>query len=333
MKKEVIILIILGILLISPLALAQEQSQSYSGFNRFTDNVKLFFSSGDNKVDIALEIREKEINSALENLENNKETTENLERARNKLLLVQEKVSSNNAQKVKNNVNELIDKVNDYENLPDEFETYILEEEKTQLTAELVVELDGKEGQTLTREVVKDGTTGQNTVKIIVIGENGEEIITETQGQIGQIQNQIAERVVKIDMAQGIDKADIKDGVYVAKGGDEGLKPEVKTDIEEGTITNEIVEGEYAPGTSGDSPGNTIDETYDDEDIITDADCGEGVDCGDGSAEAGAEGTNDIAPAIDSNEGDSNSGITGEVISSNKEDSFLLKIFEKILGI
>ncbi|MDP2946549.1 MAG: hypothetical protein Q8N88_00395, partial [Nanoarchaeota archaeon] len=202
-------------------------AQTYSGFNRFTDNVKLFFSSGDNKVNLALNIREKEINSAFENLENNKETAENLDRARNKLLLVQEKVSVNNAERVKNNVNELVGKVNKYQNLPDEFKTYILDEEKTKLTAELVVEVNGKEGQTLTREVVKDGTTGQNMVKIVVMGENGEEIITETQGQIGQIQNQIAEKVVKIDIA-GVDKSDLENGVYVAKeegNRNEGLKP------------------------------------------------------------------------------------------------------------
>lgn len=181
--RSIFISILITILIVSPLVLAQEQTQTYSGFNRFTDNVKLFFSSGDNKVNLALEIREKEINSVLENMEDDKETTKSLERARNKLLLVQEKLSANNAEKVKVNVNEIIDKVKDYENLSEEFKNYILEEEKTQLTAKLVVEVDGKEGQTMTREVVKNGTTGQNTIKIVVIGENGEEIITETQGQ------------------------------------------------------------------------------------------------------------------------------------------------------
>ncbi len=62
MKKEAIVLLLLGILLVSPLVLAQEQSQTYSGFNRFIDNVKLFFSSGDKNVMIALGIREKESN-------------------------------------------------------------------------------------------------------------------------------------------------------------------------------------------------------------------------------------------------------------------------------
>jgi len=314
-------------------------AQTYSGFNRFTDNVKLFFSSGENKVNLALEIREKEINSALENVGDD-EATKNLERARNKLLVVQEKVSVDNAEKVKTNVDEVINKVNNYENLSDEFETYLLEEEKTQLTAELVIEVDGKEGQTLTREVVKNESTGQNMVRIVVVGENGEEIITEIQGQINQIQNNIAERVVKMDIAKNIDKADLEDGVYVAKGdggGNEGLSPEIKTDIESGgNVEDEIVENEgedYAPGTSGDSPGDVIDDTYDD-DVIEGGDCGDGVDCGDGSADPGVEGTNDVAPAVDSNEGDSEgeSVITGEVILSDREESFLMKFFRKIFG-
>ncbi|MBS3143849.1 hypothetical protein J4446_03180, partial [Candidatus Woesearchaeota archaeon] len=67
MKKEVIIIFLIGILLVSPFVLAQE-SQTYSGFDRFADNIKLFFSGGDNKVMLALEIREKELNSATNNL-------------------------------------------------------------------------------------------------------------------------------------------------------------------------------------------------------------------------------------------------------------------------
>ena len=51
MKKEVMILLLLGILFVSPLVLAQEQAQTYSGFNKFVDNIKLFFSFGDNDYD------------------------------------------------------------------------------------------------------------------------------------------------------------------------------------------------------------------------------------------------------------------------------------------
>lgn len=317
-------------------------AQSYSGFNRFTDNVKFFFSSGENKVNLALEIREKEINSALENLEDKGEVTKNLERARNKLLIVQEKVSVNNAEKVKANVNEIIDKVNNYENISSEFETYILEEEKTQLTAELIVEIEGKEGKILTREVVKDGTTGQNKVKIVIEGDKREQKIIEIEGKIAQIENQIAERVVKMDIAGKIDKSDLENGIYIAKGegnGDDGLKPEIKNDLEEGTIKNEplpepdlnkINPDLYNPNAR--APSDTIDETYDD-DLVNQGDCGDGVDCGDGSAESGTEGTNDVVPAIDSDEGDSSGVITGDVIALEGKQSFLGKLFRKIFGI
>ena len=137
MKKEVIILFLLGILLVSPLVLSQEQSQTYSGFNRFTDNVKMFFTSGDNKVRLALEIREKEVDSAIINSQNEKDSIKNLERAKEKLQLVQEKVSLDTSEEIKTSVDEVIEKINEEENLPDEFDDYLLEEEKTQLTAEL----------------------------------------------------------------------------------------------------------------------------------------------------------------------------------------------------
>ena len=81
MKKEVTVLLLLGILLVSPLIQAQEQTQTYSGFDRFTDNVKLIFSGGDNEVRLALEIREKEVNSAI-SISKSKEAIKNLERAK-----------------------------------------------------------------------------------------------------------------------------------------------------------------------------------------------------------------------------------------------------------
>lgn len=134
MKKCVILLLIV-VLLIFPLV----QAQTYSGLNRFTDNVKLFFSSGDNEVRLALEVREKEVESAINNIQNQGEdkTIENLERAKKKLQIVQEKVSLNTSEEIKTSVDEIIDKINKEEYLPDEFEDYLLEEEKTQLTAVL----------------------------------------------------------------------------------------------------------------------------------------------------------------------------------------------------
>ena len=74
------------------------------------------------------------------------------------------------------------------QNLLDNFETYILEEEKTQLTAELVIEFEGKEGQTLTREIVKDGESGRNKVEIIMDGDDGQTKVIEIAGKIGEIE-------------------------------------------------------------------------------------------------------------------------------------------------
>ncbi|MFH1358566.1 MAG: hypothetical protein ABIH37_01630 [archaeon] len=139
MKKSVIIVLILEILIVLPLVLAQEQTQTYSGFDRLADNVKLAFSGGDDKVRLALEIREKEVDSAINNIQNQEEdkTIKNLENAKEKLQIVQEKVSLDTAGEIKTSVDEIIDKVNEEENLPDEVEEYLLEEEKSQLTAVL----------------------------------------------------------------------------------------------------------------------------------------------------------------------------------------------------
>jgi hypothetical protein len=121
--------------------LAQEQYQTYSGINRFVDNVRLFFSGGDSKVSLALEIREKEVNSALENVKNgdNEEAIKNLERAQAKLKIVQTKVSLNTSEEVKISVGRIKEKIDDG-NLPEEFGKYKLEEEKTEKTAELTEE-------------------------------------------------------------------------------------------------------------------------------------------------------------------------------------------------
>ncbi len=153
MKKGVIIVVLLGMLLVLPLVLAQEknqsqgqtqqqgqtQAQTYSGFNRFIDNVKLTFSGGDNKVRQALEIREKEVNSAINNIQNQEEdkAIKNLERAKKKLEIVQEKVSLDTSEEIKTSAEEITDKINTNEALPEIFEDYLLEEEKTILVAEL----------------------------------------------------------------------------------------------------------------------------------------------------------------------------------------------------
>jgi hypothetical protein len=137
MKKRLVSFVILMSISLLLVSMPIVSAQTYSGFNRFTDNIKLFFSGGDNKVKLALEIREKEVNSAIENLnqEKNQEAVKNLERAEEKLQIVQEKVSLATSEQVKTNTNEVINKVQEEES--EVFEDYILEEQTTQLTAEL----------------------------------------------------------------------------------------------------------------------------------------------------------------------------------------------------
>jgi hypothetical protein len=143
MKKLVIVLLLLGILLVSPLVQAQTQSQTYSGFNRFTDNVKMFFSFGDNKVKLALQIREKEIDLAISNSQNQneKDAIKNLERAQKKLQVVRGKISLDVADEVEESVDEIVNKIEDEEDLSDNFDVYVLEEKKTQLMAGLTKEI------------------------------------------------------------------------------------------------------------------------------------------------------------------------------------------------
>ena len=220
MKRGIIVILLISILLVSPLVLAQEQSQTYTGFDRFIDNVKMFFTFGDNKVMLALNIREKELNSAIINTNNgeNEKAEKNLERARKRLQYVQRKVSSEIAEEVKIDINETLDKINAEENLPDSFEIYALEEEKTGLTAELVIELGGEEGQTLTRGIVKDNTSGENKVEIVVEGDVGQTEIMGIEEQIEEIDNQISVKIVEREIARGVNQ--IETGMDIDGGDD-----------------------------------------------------------------------------------------------------------------
>jgi len=302
MKKEgIIVLLIIGILLVSPIVSAQTQAQIYSDFQRFTDNVRLLFSYGDGKVRLALEIREKEVNSAMNNIQNENEdkAIENLERARDKLQIVQQKVSKNMAEEVKENTNNIINKIDEQGNLSEELELYKLEEQKTQVTAKLVIEIDGKIGQTLKREIVQNGTTGKKEVRVTVKGENGEETeVIKTQGELNQINNEIQTRVVKMELAKGTTAGGVggvviegnKQGVVTDNNsnGDNGLKPEVKTNVPgDGTLKNDplpepdlnqVNPDLYDPNAR--APGDTIDDTYDDNEIVN-GNCGDGIVCSD----------------------------------------------------
>lgn len=327
-------MLLLGILLFSPFALAQEQVQTYSGFNRFIDDVKLTFSGGDNKVRLALNIREKEINSAVENGQNGNDEamSDNLENAWKKLQIVQEKVSINTAEQVKENSNELRENVMNQVNLSKDFDVYVLEEEKTGLTAEWVVENsidgEGKEGQTLGREVAYE-----------IDGE----IVIKIENRIDEIDNEIAKWVVENSVGKD---GEGDNGLMwevkneIAKG-DDGLKPEVKTQVAgDGTLKNDplptpnLNEKNYDPSKDQvvtniieEKEGNEGGGNYA-EGTTAEGNCGDGVDCGSGNP--GTEGVNEEpSPAVDSNEGDEESlgSITGEVISNFESNNLINKIF------
>ena len=262
-KSMVIVSLIIGLLILVPVVSAQ----TYSGFDRFVDNVKMVFTFGDKKVVLALDIREKEVNSAIESSKNGDEDVaiKNLERARERLQYVQEKVTIDTAEDVKSSSNNIIETIDSEENLPDGFEVYVLEEKKTQLTAELVVKVEGKEGQTEIRVV---------------------------EGKLGEVNNDIKGWVVEHSVAEngeGTDngltweiKTDIASGDY---GGDDGLTWEVKTYAAgDGTLLNDplpepdLSEKNYDPskdevitnnienivvsgGNTVDSGDNTVDDT------------------------------------------------------------------------
>jgi len=315
MKKEMIFVVLLvGILLISQLAIVQAQIQeqtetqlqSYSGLDRFIDNTKLFFSFGDNKVGVALEIREKEVDSALVNVHNNLDdkAIENIERAREKLQMVQERVSVNMAEEVNANVDTVLNKIYEEKSLPQNFKEYILEEEKTQLAAKLVVEVNGKEGQTLKREVMINGDNGQKQVIFVVEGSEGEAEVVKIEGQINQINNNIAALIVEHTYAEGTSANGGESGVVI-----EGGEMKVKTDKDRRELNEVVNGGEVELKIAHYDPSITRAPT--DVYIDPDGDNPSGPEDGTGTPgineipDPGVEGVNEEpSPAVDSNEGD-----------------------------
>lgn len=328
MKKSLVFLVIITLMLV-PLVSAQ----TYSGFNRFIDNAKLFFSSGDAKVNLALEIREKEVISAIENIQNGNEedSTKNLLQARNKLQIVQEKVSLDVADEVRESVDEIKNKINESEGLSKDFELYSLEEEKTKLKAELVIVVEGKENQTK---------------------------IWEVEGQIGEVNNEIKGWVVEHSIAvdngssEGLTwevKTDIASGEY---GGDDGLTPEIKTYVAGSNSESSVAgdgDGGYAPGTTAGGGGGSADSGTTNE--IVEGDGGEGdyaegttadgTDAGGDGSIGSSEGTESSSGGGDSGETESadasgDSGITGEATKNadKKANSINLKnIIKSLFGI
>ena len=290
-------MLLLGMLFVIPLV----QAQTYSGIEKVADNIKLFFSSGDNKVRIALEIREKQVNSAMENFKNGneKDSSKNLEKAWKKLQLIQERVSLNTADEVMESSNEIRDNISQEDNLSEEFDVYILEEEKTELTAEWVIEVNGEKGQNETNVVVVNGTGGQNRTQ---------QIETRIDEIDGEISNWVVVNEVKGETGTGGGLTwEVKTEVA---NGDNGLKPEVKTYVaEDGTLKNDELP---EPDLNQVNPDLETHDTTTNE--VVDGDRGEGdyaegttaegADLGNTGVDAGNPGTNNVAPAVDSNEGD-----------------------------
>lgn len=342
MKKEMIVLLLLGIIFVSPFILAQEQTKTYEGFDRFVDNVRMFFTFGqDGKVALSLEIREKEVNSAIANIEDEEESDKNLEKAWEKLQFIQEKVSLNTAEEVKESSNEIRNRIREEEKLSENFEVYVLEEEKTGLTAEWVIETKAMEVE-----------QGNLEVAVNISEENK---VMEIETRINNIDNEISNWVVENTYAEGT-TAGGEAGVVVEGGlakvvktevaqGDNGLKPEVKTYVASGGHEDNIVENEdeggMAPGTSGTDAGDV--QGYDSEPLPDVIEGGEGT-----------PGKNEMGPAVESNEGDSESSgggtesssddtesssaegggdsVTGEAIKEIPNDNSLAKFFKSIFG-
>lgn len=141
MKGRLVLSVFLVLILVVSISFVS--AQTYSGFSKLKDNVKLFFSSGDGKVKLALEIREKEINSAIDNAKsgNNQGAIKNLESAKNKLKIVQDRISPTTAEEVKSNVENIQNIIEENKDVNSEasvyFDKYLTEEEKTKLSVDL----------------------------------------------------------------------------------------------------------------------------------------------------------------------------------------------------
>ncbi len=137
MKKEgIIIILLISILLFSTLVSA------YSFVGRAVDDVGISLSSGDKKAERAMDARENEIDAAINNIQegNTEKAIKNLERAKEKLEIVQEQASPEIAGEVKANAEGMIKKVTESREInpgfSDYLDEYINEEEKTKLSAE-----------------------------------------------------------------------------------------------------------------------------------------------------------------------------------------------------
>ncbi|HLE06705.1 MAG TPA: hypothetical protein VI790_05090 [Candidatus Nanoarchaeia archaeon] len=137
-SSSIKIILLIGLLLTPSIANAQEL-QKYSFFSRLIDGFRLFFSQGESRVDLLLEIKEKEINSAIVNAGegNFNEAIRSLDNAKNNMQSVQGLINLNNTQKITSSVNKTINQLIKID-LPKEFNDYLIDEQVTGSSAELI---------------------------------------------------------------------------------------------------------------------------------------------------------------------------------------------------
>ncbi|PIN77894.1 hypothetical protein COV15_01210 [Candidatus Woesearchaeota archaeon CG10_big_fil_rev_8_21_14_0_10_34_12] len=139
MEKRLVSLVILLSITLLFVSMPVVSAQTYSGFSKFTDSIRLFFSSGDNKANLALDIREKEVNSAISNLEagDTKNAEKNLNSASEKLKIVQILASPDISADVKENIDGVENKIRETKGDYELLDNYLSEEEKTKLSMDI----------------------------------------------------------------------------------------------------------------------------------------------------------------------------------------------------
>ncbi|MFH1451959.1 MAG: hypothetical protein ABIF88_02160 [archaeon] len=137
MKKSLISFVAFVAVFLLFFSLPFVSAQTYSGFSKFSDSIKFFFTRGDNKAKLALDIREKEVDSAISNLGagNINDAEKNLNSAMEKLKVVQTIASPDISSDVKQNIAEVKSKIN--ENNYELLDSYLAEEEKTKLSMDI----------------------------------------------------------------------------------------------------------------------------------------------------------------------------------------------------
>ncbi|MFA5406283.1 MAG: hypothetical protein WC307_02910 [Candidatus Nanoarchaeia archaeon] len=143
--KAFTIILLLSLLLMPSIVQAQSGYQ-YGFFERFIDGFRLFFSDGDARVNLLLKINDKEINSAVTNLNDNNTVQANnsVNNALQNLQTIQSIVTLNTTTQVKARVNQTISQLSNqtfFDELVNEATTTSLTTDLTNRTYEYCKEL------------------------------------------------------------------------------------------------------------------------------------------------------------------------------------------------